>query len=245
MWSPYIPISTSALCHIEAKSFVNYYFPISTHKKEKKKKTRKIYTVNEILHFEGSFQFLYSQTFMKVLLGNLLIIGLALWHENMRMARKFHMLNVISAVDDLSFYQWDPSTENTDGRNAWNARWTVSAKTSFGHIPWEYLGQPMNFSADPHCLPHSSSTSLPKFREDIGNNQSYSATQAHNVLSEVLVVPSPGLVNPQSLDCPIYDNISHINGWVEEKKRFHTPSQQKKVNLQVSPKMTRSVGLIS
>ena len=42
---------------------------------------------------------------------------------------------------------------NTNKTSMCTARGTIlKKKNSFGDIPWEYLGQPMNFSADPHFL---------------------------------------------------------------------------------------------
>ena len=42
---------------------------------------------------------------------------------------------------------------NTDGRNVWTTMGIMLKKYPlFGHILLEYLGQPMNFLANPQCI---------------------------------------------------------------------------------------------
>ena len=56
--------------------------------------------------------------------------------------------DVMSSVDD---FLWPVGFKfcNTDRRSMRTTRGTVEKQTSFGHIPWEYLDQPSNFSSDP------------------------------------------------------------------------------------------------
>ena len=57
---------------------------------------------------------------------------------------------IVSYMLLMNFLPMGSKHCNIDKRNVWTARGTVEKLTSFGHIPWEYFGQPINFSADPH-----------------------------------------------------------------------------------------------
>ena len=49
----------------------------------------------------------------------------------------------------MNFYQWDPITTTQIEEVCELQRGYAKKWTSFGRIPWEYLGQPINFSAVP------------------------------------------------------------------------------------------------
>ena len=68
---------------------------------------------------------------------------LLLLNGNTRVAKSLYY-EAIFAVEDL-FDQWDSVTAKPIVGICWPQK--EQKYSSFVHIPWEYLGQPMNFSA--------------------------------------------------------------------------------------------------